>query len=112
MCTTPDSEAKRCCMRSLSYWSNKTLKPNMSNPGKAAVSLVQYPDADEANCVTETKSLPWYSHALHKSRRHLHLGRIRLVHGSHSYGRIPRTANEHKCYTHPYKPVYRERWCL
>jgi len=28
--TMPENEAKRCCMRSLSYWSHKTLKPNMS----------------------------------------------------------------------------------
>ena len=25
-----ENEAKRCCMRSLSYWSNKTLESNMS----------------------------------------------------------------------------------
>ena len=30
LCTTSDSEAKRCCMRSLSYWSHKTLESNMS----------------------------------------------------------------------------------
>src|SRR5437879_3399796 len=27
------------------------------------------------------QTLPWYSHALHTSRRHLHLERIRPVHG-------------------------------
>ena len=26
----PENEAKRCFMRSLSYWSNKTLESNMS----------------------------------------------------------------------------------
>ena len=48
------------------------------------------PDGGEANSARETKTLPWYAHGLHKSRRHLHLGRTLLVHGSHAYGRIPR----------------------
>ena len=30
LCTMPENEAKRCFMRSLSYWSNKTLESNMS----------------------------------------------------------------------------------
>jgi hypothetical protein len=46
---------------------------------RAGVSLVICPDAAEANCVGMTKTLPWYSHALHKSHRHLHLEQTRLV---------------------------------
>jgi hypothetical protein len=83
-----------------------------SNPGTAGVSLGQCPDADAANCVTATKSLPWYSPGLHTRHRHRHPGRIRLVHGAHAYGRTPSTANAPKCCTHPYTPVYRERWWL
>src|SRR3989442_15128660 len=30
LCTMPENEGKRCFMRSLSYWSNKTLESNMS----------------------------------------------------------------------------------
>jgi hypothetical protein len=30
LCTMPETEVKRCFMRSLSYWSNKTLESNMS----------------------------------------------------------------------------------
>src|SRR6267143_5427083 len=51
------------------------------SPGRAGVSLEKYPDADEANCATATRSPPSYSHALHKTRRHLHRGRIHPVHG-------------------------------
>src|SRR5262249_13837126 len=40
--------------------------------------------------------LPWYSHGLHTSHRHRHHGRIRLVHGAHTYGHIPSTANAHE----------------
>src|SRR6266568_2642785 len=32
LCTMPENEGKRCFMRSLSYWSNKTLESNMSLP--------------------------------------------------------------------------------
>src|SRR2546427_4303918 len=31
LCTMPENEGKRCFMRSLSYWSNKTLESNMSH---------------------------------------------------------------------------------
>jgi hypothetical protein len=39
------------------------------------------PDAGAANSKRATGSLPWYSHALHKSHRHRHPGRTRPVHG-------------------------------
>jgi len=38
-------------------------------------------DADAANCATATRTLPWYSHALHKSHRHLHRERTHPYHG-------------------------------
>src|SRR5918994_71138 len=47
---------------------------------QAAVSLGKCLDAVAANCAVATKILPWCSHALHKSRRHLHLWHIRLGH--------------------------------
>src|SRR4029450_1863299 len=43
------------------------------------------------------RSLPSYSHGLRKSRRHLHRERTPPVHGCHSYGHIPRSADGHKC---------------
>ena len=39
--TTSASEAKRCCMRSLSCWLHKTLKSNMSVRGKSPTTLQQ-----------------------------------------------------------------------
>jgi hypothetical protein len=77
------------------------------NRGTTGVSLVRCPDAGAADCVRATRSLPSYSHALHTSRRHLHRERTRLVRGSHSYGRSPRTANGYKCCTRPSQLAYR-----
>src|SRR5215510_6782659 len=59
----------------------RTLCTNSKTPGRAGVSLVRGPDGDAAICATATKTLPWYAHALHTTRRHLHRGRIRPVHG-------------------------------
>ena len=37
------------------------------------------PDAGKANSATEIRTLPWCSHALRKSRPHLHLGLAALI---------------------------------
>ena len=50
-------------------------------PGRPGVSLEKCPDAGAANCVGVTRTLPWYSHALHKSHRHLHPKRTHPYHG-------------------------------
>src|SRR5215468_7841355 len=34
-------------------------------PGTAGVSLVRYPDADEASCATETSYSRWTDHSIH-----------------------------------------------
>jgi len=46
----PENEAKRCFMRSLSYWSHKTLESNMSPSGYKQIprsSVVSLDSVDE-----------------------------------------------------------------
>src|SRR5262249_48537411 len=81
-------------------------------PGRAGVSLVRCPDGDAANCATATKTLPWYAHALHTTRRHLPRGRIRPVHGGRSYGRSPTSQDGHTCCTHLCTPRCLTQLCL
>jgi hypothetical protein len=51
LCTTSASEAKRCCLHSLSYWSRKTLESNMSDSDKLSDGVIAA-EAPESNAKT------------------------------------------------------------
>jgi hypothetical protein len=52
-------------------------------------SMSVCPDAGAANSARAPRTLLWYAHGLHKSRRHRHLERTRPVHGGHFYAWSP-----------------------
>src|SRR5262249_269495 len=50
------------------------------NPGTVGVSLVRYPDADEASCATETSYSRWTDHSIHLCSKTVRA--IFMAHGS------------------------------